>query len=426
MEDILPYFQQMESRESLFFGVCLLVAFLFGFLIAYLLRSSRVRKLRKELKQVRTELGEAEVAHNALELKHKNLRNEMESLERSRVDLRERIQGLELEKKQTESENLRLGSEIDQLRSTNKSYASTIDDLNNQIIGLKTQQEHLLGERESAVAHQAYQDAADMRQQPGGSTLDGEASERLATLEVRLDKLAAENARLQERIDGLAAEMPTAMERTETPLADAAPAEPVIQVTPDKEALDNRIIVPDREPDDLTRIDGIGPFIAQKLNQIGVHTFEQIATWNTARVQQVTAQIGYLPGRIEKDNWIGQAARLARLDNEPDEESRAIDGAEENPIENYGPDAERNYDPTDLKIIEGLDEESEQVLKQHGIRSWADLSGREQEPIRELLRDAGIDLKDHDPGTWPRQARLASEGRWDELREYQQKLRKGR
>jgi hypothetical protein len=32
----------------------------------------------------------------------------------------------------------------------------------------------------------------------------------------------------------------------------------------------------------------------------------------------------------------------------------------------------------------------------------------------------------HDPTTWPKQAKLAMEGRWDELKKWQSELDKGR
>ena len=47
----LDYFTQIDSREGLFVWMVMLLSFLFGFLIAYLLRSGRVRRLKQELAQ---------------------------------------------------------------------------------------------------------------------------------------------------------------------------------------------------------------------------------------------------------------------------------------------------------------------------------------------------------------------------------------
>lgn len=66
---------------------------------------------------------------------------------------------------------------------------------------------------------------------------------------------------------------------------------------------------PAREPDDLTRIRGIGPVIAEKLHALGITTFEQIAALgpdDVARIDEVLA----FKGRIGRENWIGQAREI--------------------------------------------------------------------------------------------------------------------
>jgi len=67
--------------------------------------------------------------------------------------------------------------------------------------------------------------------------------------------------------------------------------------------------VPDGEPDDLTRIRGVGPNLQRVLNGLGVFRFEQIAAWDADDTAKVGAVLRF-PGRIERDDWIGQARRL--------------------------------------------------------------------------------------------------------------------
>jgi len=45
--------------------------------------------------------------------------------------------------------------------------------------------------------------------------------------------------------------------------------------------------------------------------------------------------------------------------------------------------------------------------------------------LRTILALAGNSYKIHDPETWPRQARLAHQGKWDELLAWQEKLNGG-
>lgn len=61
---------------------------------------------------------------------------------------------------------------------------------------------------------------------------------------------------------------------------------------------------------DLTKIDGIGPYIEQKLNEIGIYNFDQISRFKDEDIRVLTELIDFFPGRIERDDWIGQAESL--------------------------------------------------------------------------------------------------------------------
>jgi predicted flap endonuclease-1-like 5' DNA nuclease len=59
-------------------------------------------------------------------------------------------------------------------------------------------------------------------------------------------------------------------------------------------------------------ISGIGPVLEQKLNALGIYTFRQISEFTPQAIEHVTSSIKFFPDRIGRDNWIGQAAALAR------------------------------------------------------------------------------------------------------------------
>jgi len=63
---------------------------------------------------------------------------------------------------------------------------------------------------------------------------------------------------------------------------------------------------------DLTQISGIGPVIQRKLNELGIFSFQQIAELTPDMVDHIARSIKFFPDRIGRDNWIGQAAALAR------------------------------------------------------------------------------------------------------------------
>ncbi|MBW1296108.1 hypothetical protein [Aquimarina litoralis] len=64
------------------------------------------------------------------------------------------------------------------------------------------------------------------------------------------------------------------------------------------------------QKDDLKKISGVGPFIEQKLNSIGIYTFDQISRFTKEDIETVTELIQFFPGRIERDNWTKQAEEL--------------------------------------------------------------------------------------------------------------------
>ncbi|MCB0528945.1 MAG: 50S ribosomal protein L27 [Saprospiraceae bacterium] len=80
----------------------------------------------------------------------------------------------------------------------------------------------------------------------------------------------------------------------------------------------------------------------------------------------------------------------------------------------------------DLKIVEGVGPKIETLLKEGGIATWEALAAADVDRIREILEAAGPRYQIHDPSTWPAQAKFAAEGKWDELKEYQDMLVGGR
>lgn len=68
--------------------------------------------------------------------------------------------------------------------------------------------------------------------------------------------------------------------------------------------------VPKGEVDDLTEIHGIGKVLAKTLHRIGIYNFRQIAAFGPAELARVNSQLKDFKGRIEHDDWIGQAKEL--------------------------------------------------------------------------------------------------------------------
>jgi predicted flap endonuclease-1-like 5' DNA nuclease len=64
------------------------------------------------------------------------------------------------------------------------------------------------------------------------------------------------------------------------------------------------------QADDLKDIVGVGPFLEKKLHSLGIFTFRQVANFTKEDMDKVNNIIEFFPGRIERDNWVGQSADL--------------------------------------------------------------------------------------------------------------------
>ncbi len=73
----------------------------------------------------------------------------------------------------------------------------------------------------------------------------------------------------------------------------------------------------------------------------------------------------------------------------------------------------------DLKKIEGIGPKISQTLNENGIVTFADLAKANPKQIAEFIKDV---RGNHVPDTWPAQAKMAADGKWDELKEWQDKL----
>ncbi|MFP1631405.1 NADH-quinone oxidoreductase subunit E [Zhengella sp. ZM62] len=64
-------------------------------------------------------------------------------------------------------------------------------------------------------------------------------------------------------------------------------------------------------PDDLKMISGVGPKIEGILNDLGIYTFAQVASWKKAEREWVDGYLRF-KGRIDRDDWVKQAKALAK------------------------------------------------------------------------------------------------------------------
>ena len=63
---------------------------------------------------------------------------------------------------------------------------------------------------------------------------------------------------------------------------------------------------------ELTRLKGVGPKLALRLNELGITSIAQIAEWDDADIDRIDPELGRFQGRIRRDAWVEQAELLRK------------------------------------------------------------------------------------------------------------------
>ncbi len=79
-------------------------------------------------------------------------------------------------------------------------------------------------------------------------------------------------------------------------------------------------------------------------------------------------------------------------------------------------------DTDDLTKIEGIGPKAANALVEGGITSYSVLAETSIEAIKKILDEADGHFASMKPDTWPKQSALAADGKWDELKELQDRI----
>jgi large subunit ribosomal protein L21 len=91
----------------------------------------------------------------------------------------------------------------------------------------------------------------------------------------------------------------------------AKPAKKAKAETAPKKAAPKKAAKAEAATDDLKQLSGVGPALEKKLNAEGVTSFAQIAAWTKADVADMDEKLSF-KGRIDREDWITQAKKLAK------------------------------------------------------------------------------------------------------------------
>lgn len=243
------------------------------------------------------------------------------------------------------------------------------------------------------------------------------------------------------------------LQKATAPEAEAPVARGLVGAVAGKQEIDYAALF---SPGNLQVIEGIGPKVEKVLKDAGVVDWGVLAKKSPVDLTAILGAAGTAFAMMDPKSWPQQAA-LAH-DGKWDElvkfqkfldAGREDQGDFENPSKMEqmalrlldkmkggdsakargmagGVDYTGVFTADNLQVIEGIGPKIEELLHKAGFNDWKGLAAATPEQLSKILEDAGPNFRIHDPKSWPQQAALARDGKWDELVEYQKFLDTGR
>ena len=408
--DFNQYFESIDSEDSIAIMALMLLAFIFGAIITAILRGSKIRKLKNALRE---QEKETKSAYGAIEQLNTQIKEKDSNIQRLKYEIQEanaKSEKLDRDRTKFYNDAYQLKQRLEKADLSNQELAVKIDNLNAELNQIKQVNESL--QVEANKVDDQTDDLAQMQ------SVFLATKRKIETLEDRLVRVENENDILKGELDKYAAfpntDAPINPSSNQPSIVDAPviEEEPPIEDNNDNQPVFQKINVNGQEKDDLTLIEGIGPFLEKQLNDLGIFTFAELGSIDENRIPELTRAIGHIPGRIERDDWVGQAKKLALQKAQQPETftQKSVDTA---------PSAL----PQDLTIIEGIGPKIEALLNQSSIQTWDDLAEMDVDALKAILFAAGPGYQIIDPTTWPAQAQLAINGEWELLKEYREEVK---
>ncbi len=422
MDFLTQLFSSLPVRDSLLVCLFLLGAFLIGLITGWLYWRRIWKRVQGELDATLRELNDLKAKYASLqeqfELKEADLKKANLEIE----ELTARIRQLQEEKGNLHSEIIMLKKQLGEcgdartaLLEKEKSYLSRLEDFDNQMLGLKTKNQQLSAQITSAPNTGDLDGLKAKIGELEGANADLNAKlGDMDGLNAKIGNLEAENADLKAKLEAAAAAPVVMAAASAEPKEELSKEELAAKAEAEvKAAFGGKLSAASADDkDDLKLINGVGPFIEKKLNNLGIYTFEQVSQFDEDLANKVTDAIQFFPGRIQRDDWRGQAQKLMGMKT-----SGTLGALTDKKV------------PTnvnDLKIVEGIGPKIEGLLKAGGVNTWAELAAAPVSRLQEILNQAGDRYRIHNPESWPQQAKLADEGKWDELEKLQDYLDGGK
>ncbi len=175
--------------------------------------------------------------------------------------------------------------------------------------------------------------------------------------------------------------------------------------------------VAEAEPDDLTKISGIGPKASEVLVAAGIVSYADLAAKSEPQLRQVFSDAHTAVPRsvstwamqasfAERGDWAGLKAFVK--ETQPAAPAKVAAAAKAAP------------EPDDLTNLQGIGPKAAKALGAAGITTYAALAAAGEPTLRKALHDKDMTAPAN-IATWPMQADYAVRGDWRGLAKYNQK-----
>lgn len=325
-------FTALGTNESLLVLLFLFISFLIGLITGYFIWGTKIAKYKKLLAERDREYNELNGRYTDLREQYDLKVNELDKAEREIEELKRQLRALEQEKGQLHGDLMTARVKIDKMvdADTHMSLSAKYDESRDDAASLRSQVDALHLEAGQGGSSDDLDrlkaelaKCRSLREQQDKDLVELAALRKThESTKNRLGSFETENQNLQDEINRLkqqasaaplaaAAPAPKKLTKEESQKQAAEAAEEV------KQAMGSRIPTATYdERDDLKLISGVGPFIEKKLHGLGIYTFEQVSKFDDRLVDRVNVAIEFFPGRILRDNWVGQAEKFHRLKGE--------------------------------------------------------------------------------------------------------------
>ncbi len=250
------------------------------------------------LEEARQATAANEAARQAAEAKNTALTGQIDKLraedEATRRSLNEKVDRLEkqLHKQSRETAEAEAAAQaakaaLEEAEARGSQVPEEVSGENAQLQAEVIKLEGMVRERTEQLNKLRWQQDMLEKQRVG----DPSDSRMLVVLNQQLQTAREENAKLRDTIQTLEADRKTAREATSHRHSGGDGS----------------------DQDDLSRIRGVGPKLVKQLRKLGITRFDQIATLSEADLDDPEHPLHGMKGRVIKDDWIAQAAKLSGL-----------------------------------------------------------------------------------------------------------------